>query len=217
MITGGHHSATLHHGSPSAHTAPAAHAQTAALTVPGSYTVRPGDTLSQLAARFYGHADRWPALWWSNRHSVHNPDSITVGQQLSLASWHPASPVLLARALRHVPQPAPPRQAVLASTAAGAADPAPAAPADPPPAASAPVAASSGYQACVIAHESGGNPLAINPSSGASGLYGFLDSTWQSVTGLGGAARDYSPATQTQAFWKLYGEAGRSPWITDGC
>jgi len=31
---------------------------------PGSYTARPGDTLSQIAARAYGSAAGWPALPW---------------------------------------------------------------------------------------------------------------------------------------------------------
>ena len=32
---------------------------------PGSYTVRPGDTLSAIAARTYGSAADWPAIWWA--------------------------------------------------------------------------------------------------------------------------------------------------------
>lgn len=212
MLAGHHQSATLHTTSADHHTSPAVHLETVRVTVPGHVTVQAGDTLSQLAKRYYGHADRWPALWWTNRHKIANPNSIAVGQVLTLTRWHPDDPALLRRALSRVPRPEP---AHLVSTSrpsspAGAAAPAPTASAGT-------VQASSGYQACVIRAESGGNPLAINPSSGASGLYGFLDSTWQSVTGLPGAARDYSEATQTAAFWKLYGQAGRSPWITDGC
>jgi hypothetical protein len=75
-----------------------------------------------------------------------------------------------------------------------------------------------GFQSCVISRESGGNPDAQNPVSTASGLYGFLDTTWTAVTGLPGPARDYSAAQQTAAFWKLYAEAGTSPWgPSDGC
>jgi hypothetical protein len=74
------------------------------------------------------------------------------------------------------------------------------------------------FQACVISRESGGNPDAQNPASSASGLYGFLSTTWEDVTGLPGPARDYSEAQQTAAFWKLYAEAGTSPWgPSDGC
>ena len=39
---------------------------------PGSYTIRPGDTLSQIAARAYGSAADWPAIWWANRRQVVN-------------------------------------------------------------------------------------------------------------------------------------------------
>lgn len=211
MITGHHSSAAPHTAAATYRTTPAVHLEMARVTVPGHYIVRPGDTLSQLAARYYGHADRWPALWFTNRRRIANPNSIAVGQVLTLARWHPDDPALLARALRHVPRPRPARL-VSRST-----HPSSAGVADPAPATSAGNISASGYQACVIRAESGGNPDAINPSSGASGLYGFLDSTWQSVTGLPGAARDYSPATQTAAFLKLYAQAGRSPWITDGC
>jgi Transglycosylase-like domain len=77
---------------------------------------------------------------------------------------------------------------------------------------------SGSFQSCVISRESGGNPDAQNPASTASGLYGFLDTTWTAVTGLPGPARDYSVSRQTAAFDKLYAEAGTSPWApSDGC
>ena len=46
---------------------------------PGSYTIRPGDTLSQIAARAYGSAADWPAIWWANRRQVPYPDLIPAG------------------------------------------------------------------------------------------------------------------------------------------
>ena len=70
----------------------------------------------------------------------------------------------------------------------------------------------------VISHESSGNPDAQNPDSTASGLFGFLTSTWTAVTGLPGPARDYSVAAQEAAFNKLYAEDGTAPWAPyDGC
>ncbi len=74
------------------------------------------------------------------------------------------------------------------------------------------------FQACVIAHESGGNPTAVNPSSGAGGLYQFLPSTWAGL-GLGypGGAQTAPPSVQTEGFFKLYAEAGPAPWAGDGC
>jgi len=72
--------------------------------------------------------------------------------------------------------------------------------------------------ACIVMHESGGNPTAVNAQTGdASGLVGFLDSTWHGVTGLPGKASQYSPATQMAAAWKLEAASGWSPWRGDGC
>jgi hypothetical protein len=78
-------------------------------------------------------------------------------------------------------------------------------------------AASGSYQQCVITRESGGNPRAVNASSGAGGLYQFLPSTWASL-GYSGAPQDASVATQNAAFSKLYATAGTQPWSpSDGC
>ena len=72
------------------------------------------------------------------------------------------------------------------------------------------------YRSCVIARESGGNPHAVNPSSGAGGLFQFMPSTWTSL-GYYGAPQNASVATQYVAFQKLYAEMGTSPWAGDGC
>lgn len=77
-------------------------------------------------------------------------------------------------------------------------------------------AATGSYQSCVIARESGGNPRAVNPVSGAGGLYQFIPSTWHSL-GYGGLPENASVAVQTQAFERLYAEVGRSAWSSDGC
>ena len=66
---------------------------------PGSYTIRPGDTLSQIAARAYGSAADWPAIWWANRRQVPDPDLITAGQRLALPSSHQVPPWLARAAL----------------------------------------------------------------------------------------------------------------------
>ena len=57
------------------------------------------------------------------------------------------------------------------------------------------------------------NYTETNPASTASGGFQFLDSTWQSVTGLTGRAMDYSPAVQDAAALKLFREQGTSPWL----
>ena len=77
--------------------------------------------------------------------------------------------------------------------------------------------ASGSFQSCVIQAESGGNASAVNPSSGAGGLYGFLPSTWQGL-GFSGLPENASVAQQNAAFAKEYGQSGASAWAAfDGC
>ena len=82
-----------------------------------------------------------------------------------------------------------------------------------------PVAASApagSITACIISRESGGNPRAVNPSSGAGGIFQFLPSTWAGL-GFSGLPEDASAATQWAAFDKLVALQGYSPWLADGC
>jgi LysM domain/Transglycosylase-like domain len=168
-------------------------------------TVKSGDTLSSISQKVYGKSADWPAVWWANRHSVHNPSEIRVGQRLTLVSKSSV------KKLVHEAQ-----------KAAEASDHAASAPAGTP---EAPVAepattaytGSGGFQSCVIAAESGGDASAVNPYSGAGGLYGFLPSTWQAL-GYSGLPEDASVAEQNAAFAKEYSESGGSAWSAyDGC
>jgi resuscitation-promoting factor RpfC len=184
-------------------------------------TVRAGDTLSSISKREYGSARRWPALWWTNRHSVHNPSSITVGQRLSLSDWHPVRPWITEAAMSAIPAPPPPP--------APAPVPQPAAPAASAPVASAPAtsapaqatgsysASSGSYESCVIQAESGGNASAVNPTTGAGGLYGFMPSTWHAL-GYSGLPQDAPASVQHAAYAKEYARSGSSAWSPyDGC
>ena len=63
------------------------------------YTVRTGDTLSAIAEKVYGSANAWPALWWVNRSTVTNPNSLSVGEVLTLSDWHPIKSWLLTAAV----------------------------------------------------------------------------------------------------------------------
>jgi soluble lytic murein transglycosylase-like protein len=75
----------------------------------------------------------------------------------------------------------------------------------------------SAFQACVIQRESGGNPAAVNPSSGAGGLYQFLPSTWAAL-GHSGLPENASVAEQNQAFQQEFAQSGTSAWAPyDGC
>jgi hypothetical protein len=175
------------------------------------YTVRSGDTLTSIASHKYGAANRWPALWWVNRNKIKNPNAVGVGTRLRLTPWHPRKPWLDRAAMAAIP--APPPSPVTAAPAAGTAAPVPAAAA--PSQSSG--AASGSFEQCVIQRESGGDPTAVNSSSGAGGLYGFLPSTWASL-GYSGAPQNASAATQREAFQKAYAQQGSAPWSAyDGC
>jgi transglycosylase-like protein len=75
----------------------------------------------------------------------------------------------------------------------------------------------------IIAHESGGNPRAQNPTSSASGLYQFIDGTWRSLGGSTAHAKDASVAEQNmiadryiaQRYHGSWEEA-RQYWIAHG-
>jgi LysM repeat protein len=173
-------------------------------------TVQPGNTLSSISARELGSAADWPALWWANRHSVHNPAMIAVGQRLRLPR-RVTVPASLARAAQTAVSGAQPAAAPAAAQPAGTT----AVASTPQPAAV--YGGGGGFQSCVIAAESGGNAGAVNPSSGAGGLYGFLPSTWQAL-GFSGLPQNASVATQNAAFAREYAQSGASAWAPyDGC
>ncbi|MEB3285831.1 MAG: amidase domain-containing protein [Candidatus Sericytochromatia bacterium] len=69
-------------------------------------TVRPGDTLSAIAARTLGHANRWRELYEANKALIgRDPGFIRAGLQLRVPS-HPAASV--PRVARETPAPEPP-------------------------------------------------------------------------------------------------------------
>ena len=68
----------------------------------------------------------------------------------------------------------------------------------------------------IVARESGGDPTAVNPSSGAAGKYQFLQSTWDSVAPSlykGQSPASVPESVQDQVAAKLWnGGAGASHW-----
>ena len=56
-----------------------------------TYTVRPGDTLSSIATRFYGNPADWAWLWHVNSAVVHNPNRLYVGEVLKIPSGPPGN------------------------------------------------------------------------------------------------------------------------------
>lgn len=71
----------------------------------------------------------------------------------------------------------------------------------------------SGIAACIAKYESGGNPRAQNPSSSASGLYQFIDGTWNHYGGYSRAM--YAPVSvQTSKFYQIWdGGRGAHNWV----
>jgi len=176
--------------------------------------VRSGDSLSTLARRYYHHAGWWPRIWWANRHEVANPNRIRAGETFTIPVPRAPRPSTVAGALHAIPPPPAPARGRHAAPVAAAPAPAPA------PAQSGGTVGTGGmsaFQACVIQRESGGNPSAVNPSSGAGGLYQFLPSTWQAL-GHSGLPENASVAEQNQAFQQEFARSGTAAWAPfDGC
>ena len=57
-----------------------------AKTIPANaaqeYAIQAGDTLSHLARRHYGSAQKWPRIYEANRHTIKNPHYIYIGQKI---------------------------------------------------------------------------------------------------------------------------------------
>ena len=51
-----------------------------------AYPVQAGDSLSKIAKREYGDANKWNAIFEANRDKIKNPDLIHPGQVLTLPS-----------------------------------------------------------------------------------------------------------------------------------
>jgi LysM repeat protein len=56
-----------------------------------SYTVRPGDTLSKIAQRFYNNPARWRWIYDANRSKISNPNQIYVGESLTIPYHAPST------------------------------------------------------------------------------------------------------------------------------
>jgi nucleoid-associated protein YgaU len=59
---------------------------------PRTYKVRKGDTLSGIAAKQLGKADRWPEIFVLNRAKIRHRDRLTPGQVLTLPGTTPIKP-----------------------------------------------------------------------------------------------------------------------------
>ena len=64
-------------------------ARHAAQSVTTTYTVRSGDTLSLISRHFYGTTSKWNWIYQANRSKISNPDSIFVGEKLTIPNHAP--------------------------------------------------------------------------------------------------------------------------------
>lgn len=69
----------------------------------------------------------------------------------------------------------------------------------------------SALPACAWQPESGGDPSAVNPSSGAGGYYQIMPSTWAAYGGTG-APQDAPMSEQTAIAQRIYQSQGASAW-----
>jgi len=69
-----------------------------------TYTVRSGDTLSEIAAKFYGNPAHWTLIYAANRAKIHNPNSIYVGETLTIPNHAPTGTT--SYAAKHAKKPA---------------------------------------------------------------------------------------------------------------
>jgi LysM repeat protein len=63
-------------------TAPATSSASTRAASGGTYTVRPGDTLSKISKEAYGDPNQYMRIFEANRDKLKDPDMIQVGQQL---------------------------------------------------------------------------------------------------------------------------------------
>ena len=176
---------------------------------PARYTVRSGDSLSEIAGKVYHKQNAWPVLYWANRGKIHWANMIGEGQVLkvpALPAKIPAAPSQLGPAPAPAPVAAAPVQRHRAS-----------APAQATSSGSYSGRPAARYASCVIARESGGNSQVMN-SSGHYGLYQFSSSTWSAY---GGSAADFGHASvseQNRVFNNAMAQGGQSNWSPyDGC
>jgi hypothetical protein len=172
---------------------------------PAHYTVKAGDTLSSIARHEYGSARAWPALWWVNRHKVHNPQMIRVGQRLALSSWHPHKAWLDRAALAATPAPAP-APASAAAPAAGSTG-----------TWSAPAPSGGVNWSAIAACESGGN-WGTNTGNGFYGGLQFTEGTWLANGGgqYAPSANLASPAEQIAVAERVLASQGIGAWPVCG-
>jgi len=162
------------------------------------YTVKPGDTLSEIAQ---ANGADWHHLAELNH--LKNPDLILIGQTLQLDGVKKAA--VTERRTVKKPHTVHKTQRKARATRSETRTPS---------TRSSGKVNLSGAWAKVANCESSGNPRAVNPA-GYYGLFQFDKQTWRSVGGSGNPA-NASAAEQLMRAKKLYAQRGASPWPVCG-
>jgi hypothetical protein len=177
------------------------------------YVVRPGDTLSSIAARYGLH---WTRLWRANVGRIPNPNEISRGMTIRLAQqwvkgwWrgdlyrmmHPPAPAHTVTVYHHSSAWSDPVGTFTNNTQqayGGGGYP------------------GGSFGACVVARESGGNPEVMN-ATGHWGLYQFSAATWAAYGGNPADFGNAGEAEQNQVFANALAQGGQDNWSPyDGC
>jgi hypothetical protein len=186
------------------------------------YTVRPGNSLAEIAGARCGTERDWTGLYAANRGVVgRDPDELAADARLHIECTYvpgllrTADPPVYRAAVAALADvtPASTEQGAYSSGSGGQAPPGgyQAAPQQVNP------DSYNGFQSCVISRESGGQTQVMN-STGHYGLYQFSASTWAAYGGNPADFGDASAAEQNQVFDNAMAQGGESNWSSyDGC
>jgi hypothetical protein len=185
--------------------------------VPGTVTVRPGDTLSAIAGQVCGNPDDYPALAYNNR--VADPNLIYAGQVFRIACQAAAQAIAeLSRPADYSRSSSPVHYVSHSSDTDD--NPAPVSRHSSGAVVTSVTGTyhgSSSMQECIISRESGGNPNVWN-ASGHWGLYQFSEQTWAAHGGNPADFGHASVAEQNQVYYSTVAQDGYSDWAPyDGC
>lgn len=159
-------------------------------TGPSRYTVAPGDTLSSIAAKVFGNASHWQALWSANRSVIgSDPDVIIAGTVLDVSPG----------AANAAPAPATSTGTAAHQTAATTST----------SSSGLPGGVAGEFAALRLCESS--NNYSANTGNGYYGAYQFLLSTWRAL-GYSGLPSQASASTQDAAAYHLYQLSGWGNW-----
>ena len=162
-------------------------AKTAATT---DYTVRAGDTLSQIASKYYHNAGDWPWLYHVNDSAIKDPNLIYAGQVLRIPADPPSSAVVDSYIPRHA------RPAATVST----------------PAVTSSAGSSSAGSSSAASDDSGSGSQATVTQSASQGSGGASGSSGSgSGSGSGGGSGSRGGTLSCSGLEQLWEEAGGNP------